>query len=121
MPLRRSPLAGVINASLVLATPASAKFIGTMYYEPEVMLEMCMSDTKRGEAGFCMGYVIAIQQQMVIAGEVCLTQGIEIEYEDMVSVVIRRLKYVLAKFPTKTLDTHSQGQAALRLAWPCKK
>jgi hypothetical protein len=59
--------------------------------------------------------------QMASAGEVCLTHGIEIEYEDMVSVVVRRIKYVLAQFPNKTLDTRSQVEAALRLAWPCKK
>ena len=95
-------LAGCASA-LTLVTPASAKFIGTMYYEPRVMLEMCKSEIERGEAGFCTGYVIATQQQMAIAGKVCLTPGTM--YEDMVSVVVRRIEYVLLQLPNSQLDT----------------
>ena len=52
--------------------PQSAEFIGTAFYEPEVILEMCKSDVARGEVGFCTGYVIATQRQMAGAGEVCM-------------------------------------------------
>jgi hypothetical protein len=111
--------AGLIGASLAFVTPTSAKFIGTMYYEPEVMLEMCKSDIERGEAGFCTGYVIATLDQTARAGDACLTPGAD--YEDMVSAVVRQLKYVLAQqFPKNLLDTRAQTEAALRLTWPYK-
>jgi hypothetical protein len=115
---RVAVLVGLIGASLAAATPTSAKFIGTRYYEPSVMFEMCQSDIDLGEAGFCTGYVIATQQQMAIAGEVCLPT--DVEYEDMVGAVVRRIKYVLQRH-LPVLDTRTQTEAALRLTWPCKK
>jgi hypothetical protein len=82
----KAVFAGLLVAGLVLATPISAKFIGTMYYMPSAMLGMCKSDIARGEAGFCTGYVIATWEQMAGAGEICRPPGIE--YEDMVRAVV---------------------------------
>jgi hypothetical protein len=39
-------LAGLLGA--ILALPASAKFIGTTYYMPSQMLNLCRSDIARG-------------------------------------------------------------------------
>lgn len=109
--------AGVLAAGLALATPTSAKFIGTMYYMPDAMLEMCKSDIARGQAGFCTGYVIATWERMAGAGEVCTPQGIE--YEAMVRAVVGRLE-VLVKDNIR-LAVSFATEAALRLTWPCKK
>jgi hypothetical protein len=61
--------AGLLGAGLVIATPTQAKFIGTMFYMPNVMLEMCKSEIARGQAGFCAGYVIATWEQLAGAGQ----------------------------------------------------
>lgn len=109
--------AGLLGATLTSAMPASAKFIGTMYYMPDVMLEMCKSDIARGQAGFCTGYVIATWERMTGAGEVCIPQGIE--YGSMLRAVVGRLE-VLVKENIR-LAIPSATEAALRLTWPCKK
>ena len=105
----------VAGLGLVFATPIQAKFIGTMFYEPSVMLEMCKSEIARGQAGFCTGYVIATWEQLAGAGQVCTPQGVE--YEDMLRVVVNRIE-------TGTVgksDTRFMTESALRIAWPCKK
>ena len=109
---------GFLGAALV--PPTSAKFIGTTFYEPEVMLQMCKSDVARGEAGFCTGYVIATEAGMRGSGEVCMPDGIE--YEDMVRVVIDRIEDVLKQNrDRRSIHSGYETQVALRLAWPCKK
>jgi hypothetical protein len=109
-----------LGATLALAMPASAKLIGTNYYEPAVMLEMCKSDVARGEAGFCTGYVIATWKEMAGAGQVCMPSVTE--YEEMVRVVIDRLEYVLKLGKdTRTIHAGIETATALRGAWPCKK
>jgi hypothetical protein len=80
----KQPFAGLLSAALVLAIPAQAKFIGTMFYEPQIMLGMCKDDIACGNAGFCTGYIIATWEQMAGANEVCLPSGIE--YEQIVRV-----------------------------------
>jgi hypothetical protein len=104
---------GLLDAGLVFATPIQAKFIGTMFYEPSVMLEMCKSEIARGQAGFCTGYVIATSEQLAGAGQVCLPHGVE--YEDMLRVVVNRIETVGGS------DTRPLTEFALRIAWPCKK
>jgi hypothetical protein len=47
---------------------------------------------------------------MAITGEVCLPP--EVEYEDMVGAVVRRIKYVLQRYPNNQLDTRTQTEAA---------
>jgi Rap1a immunity proteins len=113
----KSVFAGVLGAGLALATPISAKFIGTMYYMPDVMLEMCKSDIARGQAGFCTGYVIATWERMAGAGEVCTPQGIE--YEDMLRAVVDRLEVLVKENIRVAISLATEG--ALRLTWPCKK
>ncbi len=105
--------AGLLGASLAVATPISAKFIGTMFYVPSVMLGMCKSDIARGEAGFCTGYVIATQEQLAGAGAVCIPPGLE--YEDMLRAVVKRIETVGGS------DTRFHTEWALRLAWPCSE
>jgi hypothetical protein len=90
--------------------PTQAKFIGTMFYEPQVMLGLCKDDIARGNAGFCTGDIIATLHQM---GEVCVPQ--EIEYEQIVQAVVDRIQ----AFP-QVRYTRTVVEAALR-AWPCKK
>jgi Rap1a immunity proteins len=109
--------AGLLCASLALATPISAKFIGTMYYMPSEMLQLCRSDIARGQAGFCTGYIIATWERMAGAGEVCTPQGIE--YEDMLRAVIGRLE-VLVKENIRVAPSLAT-EVALKNAWPCKK
>jgi hypothetical protein len=113
----KAVFAGVLGAGLALATPISAKFIGTMYYMPDVMLEMCKSDIARGQAGFCTGYVIATWEQMAGAGEVCTPQGIA--YEDMLRAVVGRLEVLVKENIRVAISLATQG--ALRLTWPCKR
>jgi hypothetical protein len=104
---------GLLGAGLVFAMPTQAKFIGTTFYEPRVMLEMCKSEIARGEAGFCTGYVIATWEQLAGTNQVCMPQGVE--YEDMLRVVVNRIETVSGS------DTRFQTEFALRLKWPCKQ
>jgi hypothetical protein len=112
----KSPFAGLVGAILALASasPAQPKFIGTMYYEPQIMLGMCKDDIARGNAGFCTGYIIGTLDQMQGAREVCLPPGTE--YEDMVRVVVDRIQ----RLPG-VRDTRSIVEVGFRLKWPCKK
>jgi hypothetical protein len=110
----RKLFAGLLGASLALAIPAQAKFIGTMFYQPQIMLGMCKDDIARGNAGFCTGYIIATWEQMAGAGEVCLPPGIE--YEQMARAVVDRIQRV-----PEIRDTRNAVEGALRLTWPCKK
>ena len=104
---------GLLGAGLVFGTPAQAKFIGTDYYMPKVMLGMCKSEIERGQAGFCTGYVIATWEQLAGTNLVCKPPSVE--YEDMLRVVVKRLE--TADGP----DTRFHTKFALRIAWPCKK
>jgi Rap1a immunity proteins len=106
-------LAGLWGAGLVFGTPTQANFIGTMYYRPNVMLEMCKSEIERGQAGFCTGYVIAAWEQLAGTNQVCSPPNVE--YEDMLRVVVKRLE------TANELDTRFHTEFALRIAWPCKK
>jgi hypothetical protein len=83
---------GLLSAGLVYATQAQAKFIGTTFYMPKVMVEMCKSEIARGQAGFCTGYVIATEEQLAGVGQVCLPPSVE--YEDMVRAVVSRIEAV---------------------------
>jgi hypothetical protein len=98
---------------LVFATPIQAKFTGTMFYDPRVMLEMCKSEIARGQAGFCTGYVIATWEQLAGTGQVCKPDGVE--YEEMLGVVVNRIETIGGS------DTRPLTEFALRIAWPCKK
>jgi hypothetical protein len=111
--------AGLLSAVLLLASAmsVSAKFIGTMYYMPSEMLELCKSDIARGQAGFCTGYVIATWERMAGAGEVCTPQGIE--YEGMLRAVVDRLEVLVKENIRVAISLATEG--ALRLNWPCKK
>ena len=80
--------AGLLGAILALATPLSAKFIGTMYYVPSEMLKLCQSDIARGQAGFCTGYVLGTIDQAAFEFGICFPNNIE--YEDMLRAVVRR-------------------------------
>lgn len=113
----KAVFAGLLAAGLALATPISAKFIGTNYYMPDVMLEMCKSDIARGQAGFCTGYVVATWEQMAGAGEICTPQGIE--YEDMLRAVVSRLEVLVKENIRVAISLATKG--ALRLTWPCKR
>jgi hypothetical protein len=106
-------LTGFLAANLAFATPTQAKFIGTMFYEPSVMLEMCKSEIAHSQAGFCTGYVIATWEQLAGAGQVCMPHGVE--YEDMLGAVVKRIETVGGS------DTRFLTEFALRIAWPCKK
>jgi len=109
--------AGLLGAILAFAMPVSAKFIGTMYYMPDAMLEMCKSDIARGQAGFCTGYVIATWERMAGAGEVCTPEGIK--YEDMLRAVVGRFEVLVKENIRVAISLATEG--ALRLTWPCKK
>jgi hypothetical protein len=108
---------GLLSAGLVFATPIQAKFIGTMFYKPSVMLEMCKSEIASGQAGFCTGYVIATWEQLAGAGQVCTLSSTE--YEDMLRVVVNHIETVIGSGIRS--DTRSLTEFALRIAWPCKK
>ena len=110
--------AGFLGAILVLATPLSAKFIGTMYYVPSEMLKLCQSDIARGQAGFCTGYVLGIMDHATYSMfEFCPPN--DIEYEDMLRAVVRRFEEGSGWM--KPGDTSLQVHGALKNAWPCKK
>jgi hypothetical protein len=105
---------GLLSTALVFGTtPIHAKFIGTTFYMPNVMLGMCKSEIERGQAGFCTGYVIATWEQLAGAGQVCKPPGVE--YEDMLRVVVNRIAEAGGS------DTRPLIESALRIAWPCKK
>jgi len=109
--------AGLLGASLALATPISAKFIGTMYYMPSEMLGMCKSDIARGQAGFCTEYVLGTIDQAASEFGICFPNNIE--YEDMLRAVVRRFEEGAGWM--KPGDTALQVKVALKNAWPCKK
>lgn len=104
---------GLLGAGLVFGTQAQAKFIGTMFYMPNVMLGMCKSEIERGQAGFCTGYVIATWEQLAGGGQICKPPGVE--YEDMLRVVVNRIETAGGS------DTRPLIESAFRFAWPCKK
>jgi hypothetical protein len=108
---------GLLGAGLIFATPSQAKFIGTMFYEPKVMLEMCKSEIALGQAGFCTGYVIAKWESLNGAGQMCLPQGVQ--YEDMLRVVVDLLADRDAVSGSN--DSRVLTERALHIAWPCKK
>jgi hypothetical protein len=109
---------GLIGASLALATPISAKFIGTMYYMPSEMLQLCRSDIARGQAGFCTGYVLGIMDHAASLNlEICPPNNFQ--YEDMLRAVVRRFEEGSGWM--KSGDTPLQVKVALKNAWPCKK
>jgi hypothetical protein len=109
---------GLLVAGLAFATQIQAKPIVATFWLPNVMLQMCKSEIARGQAGFCTGYVIATWDQMAVADQidqrVCIPR--DIEYEDMLRVVVRRLE----KFPDGR-EVRRHTEVALRDAWPCKE
>ena len=108
-------LAGLLGA--ILALPASAKFIGTTYYMPSQMLNLCRSDIARGQAGFCTGYVLGNIDQAGSEFGICSPS--DVEYEDMLRVVVRRFEEGSGWMQPG--DTPLQVKVALKNAWPCKK
>jgi hypothetical protein len=54
--------AAVFGASVLMAAPVQAKFIGIAIYDPKVMLPICKNEIAQGRAGVCTGYVIAISE-----------------------------------------------------------
>jgi Rap1a immunity proteins len=111
-------LAGLLGAILALVTPVSAKFIGTMYYIPSEMLQLCRSDIARGQAGFCTGYVLGtIDNADTFKFGICFPNNIE--YEDMLRAVVRRFEE--GSTWMKSGDTPLQVKVALKNAWPCKQ
>jgi hypothetical protein len=56
--------AAVFGASVLMAAPVQAKFIGIAIYDPKVMLPICKNEIAQGRAGVCTGYVIAISEGM---------------------------------------------------------
>ena len=109
--------AGLLGAILALAAPVSAKFIGSMYYMPSQMLNLCRSDIARGQAGFCTGYVLGTIDQAASEFGICFPN--HVEYEDMLRVVVRRFEE--GSEWMKSGDTPLQVKVALKNAWPCKK
>src|SRR5262249_47004212 len=63
---------GLLGAGWTFATPTQARLIGTDFYVPSIMLQMCKSEIARGQVGFCTGYVIAKWEELAAGGEVCL-------------------------------------------------
>jgi len=108
---------GLLGAGLILATPTQAKLIVTDFYIPSVMLQMCESEIAQGKAGFCTGYVIAKWEELASGEEVCVPS--DVEYEDMLSAVVRRFEWGSGWM--KSGDTDLQVRVALREAWPCKR
>lgn len=108
---------GLLGAGWTFATPTQARLIGTDFYVPSIMLQMCKSEIARGQVGFCTGYVIAKWEELAAGGEVCLPSNVE--YEDMLSAVIRRFEEGSGWM--KSGDTDLQVRIALRDEWPCKK
>jgi hypothetical protein len=108
---------GLIGAMLTLAMPVSAKFIGTMYYMPSEMLQLCRSDIARGQAGFCTGYVLGTIDQAASEFGICFPNNID--YENMLGAVVRRFEEGSGWM--KPGDTPLQVKVALKNAWPCKK
>jgi hypothetical protein len=86
----KTVFAGLLGASLALATPTSAKSIGTMNYDLGVMPEMCKSDVERGAAGFCTGYLAGLWKKTPYRG---FYPPFEIIYEGLFCVVIHRFEF----------------------------
>jgi hypothetical protein len=79
--------AALLGASVLMAAPVQAKFIGMAIYDPKVMLPICKNEVEQGLAGVCTGYVIGILTDMGAHNEICIPVGVE--YEDMVQVAVR--------------------------------
>jgi hypothetical protein len=106
---------GLLGAGLVFGTPAQAKFIGTAYYMPNVML--CKSQLAHSQFQTCTSraYVIGTWEQLAGTFLVCRPDGVE--YEDMLRVVVKRIE----TRGRDARDTRVETEFALRNAWPCKK
>jgi hypothetical protein len=117
--------AAVFGASVVMAAPVQAKFIGIAIYDPKVMLPICKNEIAQGRAGVCTGYVIAISEGMraysawVPHDSLCIPSGTE--YEDMVQVVVSWTELSLRRNPEGARDFRVLTEAAFRSTWGCKQ
>jgi hypothetical protein len=117
--------AALLGASVLMAAPVQAKFIGIAIYDPKVMLPICKNEIAQGRAGVCTGYVIAISEGMkaysawVPHDGLCIPSGIE--YEDMVQVVVSWTELSLRRNPEGARDFRGLTEAAFRSTWGCKQ
>jgi hypothetical protein len=117
----------LFGASVLMAAPVQAKFIGIAIYDPKVMLPICKDEITQGRAGVCTGYVIAISQGMqaysawVPNDSLCMPSGTE--YEDMLQVVVSWAELTLRRNPEGAAahDFRVLTEQALRTTWGCKK
>jgi hypothetical protein len=118
-------VAALFGASVLLAVPAQAKFIGIAIYDPKVMLPICKNEITQGRAAVCTGYVIAISQGMqeyshwVPNDSLCIPDGTE--YEDMVQVVVSWTELSLRRNPEGARDFRVETEAAFRTTWGGKR
>src|SRR5436190_9802292 len=123
--MKETFLAMLVGASLLMAAPVQAKFIGIAIYDPKVMLPICKNEIAQGLAGVCTGYVIAIWQGMsaysawVRNDKLCIPPGTE--YEDMVQVVVSWTELSLRRNPEVARDFRVLTEAAFRSTWGCKQ
>ena len=109
--MKETFFAALLGASVLMAAPAQAKFIGIAIYDPKVMLPICKDEIAQGRAGVCTGFVIAVWEGMqeyshwVPDDSLCIPSGIE--YEDMVLVVVAWTEFSLRRNP--------EGPDALRI------
>jgi hypothetical protein len=112
-------------ASVLMAAPVQAKFIGIAIYDPKVMLPICKNEITQGRAGVCTGYVIAIWQGMqaysawVPNDRLCIPS--DAEYEDIVQVVVSWTELSLRRDPEGARDFRGLTEAAFRATWGCKQ
>ncbi len=113
--------AALLGASVLMAAPVQAKFIGIAIYDPKVMLPICKNEIAQGRAGVCTGYVIAISEGMraysvwVPHDSLCIPSGTE--YEDMVQVVVSWTELSLRRNPEGARDFRRLTEAAFRTTW----
>ena len=122
--MKEKVFAALIGASVLMAVPAQAKFIGIAIYDPKVMLPICKTEIEQGYPGVCTGYVIAISEGMraysawVPHDNLCIPS--DTEYEDMVQVVVSWTELSLRRNPESARDFRSLTEAAFRSTWGCK-
>jgi hypothetical protein len=123
--MKEKVFAALLGASMLMAPPVQAKFIGIAIYDPKVMLPICINEIAQGRAGVCTGYVIAISQGMsaysawVPNDKLCIPSSIE--YEDMVQVVVSWTELRLRSDPESARDFRVLTEAAFRSTWGCKQ
>ena len=119
--------AALSGASILMAGPAQAQFIGIAIRDPQVMLPICKNEIAQGRAGVCTGYVVAKMESMheysswVPHDALCIPGGTE--YKAMVQVVVSWAELNLIRDPevARFRDFRVLTEGALRNTWGCKK